>query len=44
MYWNLAIVFGIFLIIDILGHIFLRIRRKAFEWILMSTIIILTIG
>lgn len=44
MYWKLAIVFGIFLIIDILGHIFLRIRRKAFEWILMSTIIILTIG
>ena len=44
MYWKLAIVFGIFLIIDILGHIFLRIRRKAFEWIFMSTIIILTIG
>ena len=44
MYWTLAIIFGIFFIIDILGHIILHIKRKAFEWILMSLVIILAIG
>lgn len=44
MYWTLAIIFGIFFIIDILGHIILHVKRKAFEWILMSLVIILAIG
>lgn len=44
MFWKLTVVFGIFLIIDILGHICLKIRRKAAEWILLTVVIIGTVG
>lgn len=36
MYWKLAILFGVFLLIDILGHFGFRIKRKVMEWLLFT--------
>ena len=44
MYWKLAIVFGIFLLIDIIGHFSLKIKRRIMEWFLFATIILCTAG
>lgn len=44
MYWKFALIFGIFLIVDIAGHLGFRIKRKLAEWILMSLMVVLTIG
>lgn len=44
MYWKFAIIFGLFLLIDIWGHIGFKIKRKMHEWILLSFMVILTAG
>ena len=38
MYWKLVILFGVFLLIDILGHIGFKIKRKIAEWLLLIAI------
>lgn len=44
MFWKLAIVFCIFLLIDIIGHICIKVKRKAAEWILLAIVVLCTIG
>ncbi len=42
MFWKLALIFGIFLLIDVLGHISLDKKRGVVEWLLF--IILVTSG
>ena len=39
MYWKLFIVFACFVLADLLGHKLFKIKRKAFEWILLLTVV-----
>ncbi len=44
MFWMLALIFGAFLLIDILGHICLRVKRSFVEWLLFAVMVVMTCG
>lgn len=44
MYWKIALILAIFLIIDIVGHFCLKIKRNIFEWLILMTVILCMTG
>lgn len=44
MYWKIALILGVFLIIDIVGHLCFKIKRNILEWLLISALILCTTG